>query len=117
MTTINLQFEIKPGGKPARAAAELQKKLAALPQVASAKTESLGDVRFSLAEAVTVVTAVITVVKHGHEAVTLIRSLVKNVREFLGEVKDLKGCFIEIGAKKVAVADLEKMTDAEIEEM
>lgn len=116
MTTIHLQFEVAPGGQPQQAAADLQQKLSALPEVSSAKTEALGDVRFSVAEAMAIVTAVITIARHGKEAVENIRALLKALRSLVGELKDLRGCFLELGTKKVAVADVEKMTDAEIEQ-
>ena len=116
MTQIHLQFELTPGAVPQTAAADLQKRLQSLPQVTNATAEPLPGARFGLADAVTILVGVITVAKHGKEAVTHVRSLVREIKLLVKDSKSLANCFLELGPKRVSAEEVDKMSDAEIEE-
>ena len=116
MAELLLHFELAAGQPAATTAQEHEQRLAKLPGVSEAEALPQESRLTGLTglEIVGAISAAVVVIRHGRELVTELNQLLPEIRKLIREVKGLKNAFVEVGSKRVPVAQI---TAEQIEEL
>ncbi len=97
MTEYLLQFELEEGADADALAAQLRQRLDQMSGIEEADAE-VQDMRFGVAETVTIIAASIVIIKHSKDLIDELTGLVKSLDGLKSAVVDLRGKKVPIEA-------------------
>lgn len=108
MPEINMVFELRDGKATNQVAQSLQDRLARMEMVqeVEATPESPDQVRMTGMEIAAAIGVTVLVVRSGRELLEELRKLVQEVKALMAESRELKNAYVELGTKRIALADL-----------
>jgi len=110
---INLRFEFADRTRLEEAAQQIEGRLRRLEAVNDVEAMPT-DMRLTGAEIVAVVAVTAMVVRSGRDVVAEIRKLVTEVKGLLGDLRDLKNVYVDIGKKRVPIDKLDAQSLKEL---
>lgn len=103
MDSLTFHFEVEEGCDAEALAAALAERLDKVEAVEQSEAE-VDDERF-LAEAVTVISAVVLLTKAAKEGADELRKFAASLREMIEEMNGLKGAVLDLAGKEVSLDD------------
>jgi hypothetical protein len=103
---INLHFEFADGADLDEAAEQIEARLGGLEGVADVEAMPT-DMRLTGAEVVAAIAVTAMVVRSGRDVIAEIRKLVVEAKGLLGDLRDLKNVYVDIGKKRVPIDKLD----------
>ena len=108
MPEINMVFELNDENATNQVAQTLQDRLARMEMVqeVEATPESAAQVRMTGLEVAAAIGVTVLIVRSSRELLEELRKFVKEVKALMAESRELKNAYVEMGTKRIALADL-----------
>lgn len=105
VSEVHLQFEVAGRNQAEQVAATIRERLGGLDE-SGAPAVRVEEPRVGLGEAVVVISAVVTIARHGADLINAVRSIVQATTGLVRDLRDLKNAFVEVGGRRIAVDQL-----------
>jgi hypothetical protein len=105
MQKFHFQFEVAQESANEQTAQIIVERVRAL-GVAEEVEASPEEARFTGLEVVAIISTVILIIDRSDELIEKLRKLIKSLKGLTGDIKDLKSSFVEVGAKRVPLTEV-----------